>query len=74
MIAAAATSRLEGNVRRIVLPYEFGETVVVGGRGRLTGVVTGYCVRKEYVDIEVAWFSNGDAKSAWFPDWRVGLP
>jgi hypothetical protein len=66
-----AVTRVEGNERCLILPYEFGEAVVVGGSQGLTGVVIGYCIRKGYTDIEVAWFSNGDAKSAWFPEWRV---
>jgi hypothetical protein len=65
--------RLEANERCIILPYDFGEHVVVGGKEGLSGQVTGYCIKKGYLDIEVAWFSNGDAKTGWFPEWRVGL-
>jgi hypothetical protein len=63
-------TRLEGNERCLILPFEFGETVNVSPWG-LAAIVTGYLIRKGYAEVEVAWFSNGDAKSAWFPDWRV---
>jgi hypothetical protein len=67
----SAVTRLEGDQRCIILPFELGQAVMVGGQNGMVGVVTGYCVRKDNTDIEVSWFSNGDAKSAWFPDWRV---
>jgi hypothetical protein len=67
----SAVVKLEGNERCVILPFEFGEAVMVGGSKGLAGVVTGYCLRAGYAEVEVAWFANGDAKSAWFPDWRV---
>ncbi len=60
----SAVTKLEGNERCIILPFEFGQVVMVGGSKGLAGVVTGYHLRAGYAEIEVAWFSNGDAKSA----------
>ena len=56
--------------RKVILPFDFGDEVTV--KSGIDGVVTGYCVRKGSVEIEVSWFANGDAKSAWFPEWRLG--
>jgi hypothetical protein len=67
----SAVIRLEGNDHGVILPYEFGELVEVDGRKGLVGKVVGFCIYKGYAEVEVAWFSNGDAKSAWFHEWRV---
>jgi hypothetical protein len=67
----SARAEVDFDERSIYLPFSFGARVVVDGNYGLAGAVVGYCVRKDYLDIEVAWFSNGDAKSGWFADWRV---
>ena len=52
-------------------PFDIGETVRVDGKTGIEGRVTGYALYAATCEIRVEWFANGDAKSAWFPDWRV---
>lgn len=53
------------------LPFEFGAKVQIDGDGSIVGAVTGFCFYPNRLQIEVAWFANGDAKSAWFDIFRV---
>ena len=54
------------------LPCKFGTRVVVDGKFGIEGIVTGWAAYPHATEIRVDWFANGDAKSAWFADWRVG--
>jgi hypothetical protein len=54
-----------------VLPFRFGQRVTIDGDDSVKGIVTGFCIYPHAMQIEVAWFANGDAKSAWFGVFRL---
>jgi hypothetical protein len=54
-----------------LLPFKFGDRVVVDGQHGIEGVVTGFAIYPHTSEIRIEWFANGDAKSAWFAHWRV---
>ena len=53
------------------VPFKFGTRVQVDAPLGIEGVVTGFAVYPHMSEVRVDWFANGDAKSAWFADWRV---
>lgn len=59
------------NPKFVELPFGFGDKVYIDGDKSIIAVVTAFNFRTERCEVECAWFSNGDAKSAWFSSWRL---
>lgn len=57
----------------VYFPFEFNERVRVDWTKDtgIEGIVCRYICTKEAMQVEVAWFANGDHKLAWFESWRV---
>lgn len=55
----------------VELPCPFGTKVHIDGDTSIKGTVTGIIFYPHGMQIEVAWFANGDAKSGWFGEARV---
>jgi len=50
----------------------FRDRVWLDGEGSIEGIVTAFCFREtNCITIEVSWIHNGEAKSAWFEEWRL---
>lgn len=63
--------KIEDAKSSVIIPYEFGAKVHLDGDQSIRGTVTGFAIYPHGLQIEVAWFANGDAKSAWFAAFRV---
>jgi len=54
--------------------WAFRDLVHLDGDTSITGVVTGFQFRGARDPIiEVSWVHNGDAKAAWFEEWRLSV-
>lgn len=53
--------------------FAIGDRVLIDRESAIVFVVTGVLFRKNRCQIEVSWFSNGDAKDAYFDEWRAQL-
>ena len=52
--------------------WTMGDHVNVDSDKSIIGVVTGFNFRRtQDPTVEVSWFHNGDAKTAWFEEWRL---
>lgn len=53
-------------------PYAFGSKVIADGDACNKMVVTGFLYRPEAaLEVECAYWINGDLKSVWLPAWRL---
>ena len=52
--------------------WAFRDRVWIDGEGSIVGFVTGILFRETRDPVvEVSWMHNGDAKVAWFEEWRL---
>ncbi len=53
--------------------WSFRDRVWLDGEGSIEGIVTGFQFDGEDHAplVAVSWIHNGEAKSAWFQDWRL---
>lgn len=52
--------------------WTINDRVHIDNDTSIVGIVTGICFRLVRAPtIEVSWFANGDAKTAWFEEWRL---
>lgn len=51
--------------------YSIGEKVFIDKDRSITAVVIGLLVRRQGVQVEVAWFNNGSHQTAWVDQFRL---
>lgn len=55
----------------ITTKFELGDFVVMDGSTDIRARVTQFSFGTHGVNVECSWFHNGEAKFAWFAEWRL---
>lgn len=51
--------------------WKFRDLVIIDGDGSLIANVTGFCFEEGRETVRLSWFTDGNAKEAWFDTWRL---
>jgi hypothetical protein len=56
----------------LISNWDFRDRVLIDGDASIVGVVTAFMFRAPNPSlVEVSWVHNGEAKAAWFEEWRL---
>ncbi len=55
----------------LTLPFKFGEEVVIGRDGTLTGNVVEYCLREGDIQVKVVYIDAGRIYTEWVPQYLL---